>query len=342
MCGINVFDLSVNSQSESNYTAIMVLLFLMKLMEAYEDGIYKEYVRKRYNEYDFKGVMDINRHIKINNPFVGKTAYSTREYSYDNDILCLIRQTLDYIKDYFPDILKGYLNNNVILNEIIDAIENATPSYRMNVNYADSMKCRREITHPMYQKYEDVRKLALMILQESGQNVFDDKEEDTFGILIDISWLWEEFIAVKLLNEYGYLHMLTDNSKGSLQWAKGKPWYPDYIENGKADFKRNIFDAKYKFWDWNNDDIHQLLSYLFLTGGDTCGIIYPSLKEQSPKPNPREINAFASFYNTKPKIYALPLFIPQGEYDDYSEYCKKIDISIQAWKQSFSAHIATS
>ncbi len=93
-----------------------------------EDGIYKEYVRKRYNEYDFKGVMDINRHIKINNPFLGKTAYSTREYSYDNDILCLIRQTLDYIKDYFPDILKGYLNNNVILNEIIDAIENATPS----------------------------------------------------------------------------------------------------------------------------------------------------------------------------------------------------------------------
>lgn len=29
----------------------------------------------------------------------------------------------------------------------------------------------------MYQKYENVRKLALMILQESGQNVFDDKEK---------------------------------------------------------------------------------------------------------------------------------------------------------------------
>lgn len=81
VCGINVFDINVSSESESDYTAIMVLLFLMKLMEAYEDGIYKEYVRKRYNEYDFKGVMDINRHIKINNPFVGKTAYSTREYS---------------------------------------------------------------------------------------------------------------------------------------------------------------------------------------------------------------------------------------------------------------------
>ena len=172
--------------------------------------------------------------------------------------------------------------------------------------------------------------------------MFDDKEEDTFGILIDISWLWEEFIAVKLLNEHGYEHLLTDNSKGSLQWADKEYWYPDYIENGKSDSKRNVFDAKYKFWDWNNDDIHQLLSYLFLTGGDTCGIIYPSQEEQSPEPNPREINAFASFYNAKPKIYALPLFIPQSEYDDYSEYCKKIDISIQAWKQNFSAHIATS
>ena len=212
----------------------------------------------------------------------------------------------------------------------------------MNVNYSDSMKCRREITHPMYQKYEDIRKLALMILQESGQNVFDDKEEDTFGILIDISWLWEEFIAVKLLNEYSYEHLLTDNSKGSLQWADKEYWYPDYIEKGKSDSKRNVFDAKYKFWDWNKDaDIHQLLSYLFLTGGDTCGIIYPSQDEQS-KVEKKEINAFASFYNAKPKIYALPLFIPQSEYDDYGEYYKKINISIQAWKQSFSAQIATS
>lgn len=47
VCGINVFDINVSSESESDYTAIMVLLFLMKLMEAYEDGIYKEYVRKR-------------------------------------------------------------------------------------------------------------------------------------------------------------------------------------------------------------------------------------------------------------------------------------------------------
>lgn len=159
----------------------------------------------------------------------------------------------------------------------------------------------------MYQKYENVRKLALMILQESGQNVFDDKEEDTFGILIDISWLWEEFIAFKLLNEYSYEHLLTDNSKGSLQWSNKEYWYPDYIEKGKSDSKRNVFDAKYKFWEWNKDaDIHQLLSYLFLTGGDTCGIIYPSQDEQS-KVEKKEINAFASFYNAKPKIYALPL-----------------------------------
>ena len=164
--GINVFDISVNSENESDYLPILTILFLQKLVEAYGDGLYKEYVRKNYNDYSFKGAMDINRHIKINNPFTGKTTYSTREYSYDNEILCLIRQTIEYIFDYYPEVGDGYLSNNSVLNEIIDVIETATPSYMMNVNYAESLKSRKEITHPMYQNYDDVRKMALMILHE--------------------------------------------------------------------------------------------------------------------------------------------------------------------------------
>ena len=136
--------------------------------------------------------------------------------------------------------------------------------------------------------------------------------------------------------------MLTDNSKVSLQWSNKEYWYPDYIEKGKSDSKRNVFDAKYKFWEWNKDaDIHQLLSYLFLTGGDTCGIIYPSQEEHRGF-SFKKINSFSSFYKAVPTIYKLPLFIPSSEYDDYGEYYKKINISIQAWKQSFSAQIATS
>ncbi len=336
VCGINAFDINIGSEAESDYTIIMVLLFFMKLAEAFEEGVYKEYVRKKYNEYNLKGAIDINRHIRINNPFVGKTAYLIKEHSYDNDILCLIRQTLEYTIDYYPEIWKGYLANNMFFNEILDIIRTTTTSYRTNVNYAETLKCGKEITHPMYQKYEDVRKIALMILQEAGQNVFVNKEETSLGILIDISWLWEEYIAVALLEQEKYAHFVIGISK-DIQWSDKKYWYPDYVEITTDNAGQNVFDAKYKFWGWNKgEDIHQLLSYLYLTGGEICGIIYPTQDKPGESNDFKEINAFEKFYDKKPKIYKLPFFIPQSENIGYLEYVKEIKESINDWKKRFS------
>lgn len=341
--GMNIFDINIESEEESDYICILVLLFLSKLVEAFADGLYKEYVRSKYNNYDFKGTIDISRHIKINNPFVGKTAYSTREYSYDNEILCLLRQTMDYIIDYYPDLWNGYVRNNPILNEVVEVIETATPSYRINENYSDMIKCRREITHPMYKRYDDARKIALMILQEAGQNVFDNSDDESYGILIDISWLWEEYIAVKLLDEKKYLHMLTDKSKGSLQWSQGEHWYPDFIEKGNERSRRNIFDAKYKYWNWNKDgDVHQLLSYLFLTGGEVCGVIYPS-EEIVNNFECKKLNSFYEFYMGGAILYELPLQIPQSKnFKNYLEYYNAIEKSVIEWQQKFEMNVLNS
>lgn len=99
MYGFNMFNLDVSSKEESDYIIILIVLYLNKLIEAYSDGLYKEYIRKEYNDYNFKGTMDINRHLKLNTPFMGKTAYTIREYTYDNEILCLMRQVIDYIAE---------------------------------------------------------------------------------------------------------------------------------------------------------------------------------------------------------------------------------------------------
>lgn len=342
--GINVFDLNVNSAEESNYTVILALLFLRKLVDAYGDGLYKEYVRNAYNDYDFKGTFDIKRHIMINNPFVGKTAYSIREHSYDNNILCLTRQTLDHITDYYPELIDGYSRYASELREIMDVLEIVTPSYTMNVNYADRVSCHREITNPLYQNYEDVRKLALMILRESGQNIFDNQEEESSCLLIDISWLWEEFIAVRLLDDKCYKHLLNDsNDKGRecLEWSEDEKWYPDFIEDKGYRDRRCIIDAKYKFWEWNKDaDIHQLLSYLFLSGGQMCGVIYPINVEDKGN-NEFEyklLNAYPSFYerDIKPKMYKLPLFVPASdEICSFEKYSIRMEESVKKWKEKF-------
>lgn len=329
--GVNIFNIDINSEKESNYIIILIILFLSKIVEAYGSGLYKEYNRSKYNDYNFKGSIDIDRHIKLNTPFMGKTAYKVREYTYDNEILCLMRQVLDYIIFNHFEVWEVCLNNELMLNEVVSVIENATPSYRMNINYADTISCRREITHPMYQDYEEARKLAIMILSESGQNIFDNSKELSFSLLIDISWLWEEFIAEKLLKEYNYKHLLTDGSAGVLEWSNREYWYPDFIEMEDECNRKNVFDAKYKFWDWDkDDDIHQLLSYLFISGGNKCGIIYPDNK--STTWSYKEIHSYENEY---PKIYKMPMRINCSEAMGYLEYYKTMEESINKWKENF-------
>ena len=288
--GVNIFNIDINSEEESNYIIILIILFLNKIVEAYSDGLYKEYDRIEYNDYNFKGALDINRHIKLNTPFMGKTAYKVREYTYDNEILCLMRQVMDYIKCNHCEVWGEYLNNEPILNEIVEVIYNATTSFKMNFNYADTIKCRREITHPMFQNYEDARKLAIMILNESGQNIFDNSKELSFSLLVD--------------------------------------------EKGDEHKRRNIFDAKYKFWDWDkNDDIHQLLSYLLISGGNKCGIIYPDNKPKTW--SYKEIHSYEKFYgNEYPKIYKMPMYIHHSDNIGYVEYCRLMEESIKKWKDN--------
>ena len=332
--GVNIFHIDVNSKKESNYIIILIILFMSKIVEAYGSGLYKEYNRSNYNDYNFKGSIDIDRHIKFNTPFMGKTAYKVREYNYDNEILCLIRQVMEYIICNHFEVWEACLSNELMLNEIVEVIENATPSYRMNINYADTINCRREITHPMYHDYEEARKLAIMILNESGQNIFDNSKELSFSLLIDISWLWEEFVAEKLLKESKYKHLLTDGSAGVLEWSNREYWYPDFIEKGNAHKRRNIFDAKYKFWDWDkNDDIHQLLSYLLISGGNKCGIIYPDNKSKTW--SYKEIHSYDKFYgNEHPKIYKMPMYIHNSDNIGYIEYCRLMEESIKKWKDN--------
>ena len=332
--GVNIFNIDVNSEKESNYIIILIILFLSKIVEAYCSGLYKEYNRSKYNDYNFKGSIDIERHIKLNTPFMGKTAYKVREYTYDNEILCLMRQVLDYIIFNHFEVWEACLNNELMLNEVVSVIENATPSYRMNINYSDTISCRREITHPMYQDYEEARKLAIMILSESGQNIFDNSTELSFSLLIDISWLWEEFVAEKLLKECNYKHLLTDGSAGTLEWSNREYWYPDFIEMEDECNRKNVFDAKYKFWDWDkDDDIHQLLSYLFISGGNNCGIIYPDNKSKTW--SYKEIHSYDKFYgNEHPKIYKMPMYIHNSDNIGYIEYCRLMEESIKKWKDN--------
>ena len=65
-------------------------------------------------------------HLKKNVPFMGSIAYTTREFTYDNPLMQLIRHTIEYIKNQ-----KGFgvlLDSN---RENMTEITRVTSSYKL-------------------------------------------------------------------------------------------------------------------------------------------------------------------------------------------------------------------
>lgn len=336
--GFDIFDDQISTSNETSFDVILYVMFVVNLKKAFENGLYKVYKTFRHNDYDFKGSFDVSRHIKLNSPFTGKTAYSTREYTYDNDILCMIRQTIDTIKSKYNDFWDSLISRYNSLAEIENIIVSATPSYQWNILYQNRKLCMSKITHPLYGDYEAVRVICQRILSEDGDNIFDNNDNESFALIIDMSWLWEEFVARKLLNTFDYTHIVNNGSKNGLYYSeKKRPWYPDFVERKSQNERRNVVDAKYKFWDYNSKDMHQLLSYLFLTGGTCCGAVFP-VSDKEDNTDCIEIQSYKDFYSTEVTVrcFKLPFKVPDYQEDtSFGEYTCMMEKSIKDWKKSF-------
>lgn len=80
----NIVDLESDANQDNRLFNFLLFLFPCYLKTAMRKGLFKEYIRHRYNDGNVKGAIDIARHIAKNTPFTGNVAYSQREFSYDN------------------------------------------------------------------------------------------------------------------------------------------------------------------------------------------------------------------------------------------------------------------
>src|SRR5699024_8648743 len=94
---INVIDLPVNISFENRLYFFLIYLFPNYLKSAFKKGIYKEYHKFEYNDNRVRGNIDIVKHLKYNIPFAGNIAYSTRELTAQNNVMLLIRDTIEYL-----------------------------------------------------------------------------------------------------------------------------------------------------------------------------------------------------------------------------------------------------
>ncbi len=308
---INLFDLKYHSDEESIFD-FLIYLFPAFLKRAMRQGLYKEYQTREYNDADVKGRIDVARHIRMNVPFAGKVAYSTREYAYDNHVTQLIRHTIEFIANH--PYGGGILKNDDLTKDAVTLIREATPTYSQNERRRVINQNLRPLSHPYFGEYRHLQRLCMQILRYE-EIKYGRNEDEIYGVLFDGAWLWEEYVNTILTNQ-GYIHPQNKIRKGKISlFIDGSGTrYPDFY---KDDI---VLDAKYKRYadiklqNIDGDDLHQVITYMYVLAAKHGGFIVPlqhTIEEN--KSQLKTLNGFGGRMN----IYGITVDSPAQNYQDY-------------------------
>lgn len=265
----NIISLDTDADQENKLFRLLLFLFPHYLQTAMRKGPFKTYVRNCYNDSHVKGTIDVARHIRKNIPFVGNVAYDQREYSYDNDLMELVRHTIEFIrqKPY------GYNLLAKVKGEVQLVVE-ATQNYRAHDRRKVIVENKNNVVrHAYYREYRALQQLCILILQHQKHQIGTGSRQ-VYGILFDGAWLWEEYIST-IIGDFFY-HPMNKAGSGAQRLFAGNIGliYPDFISKNREN--RVIADAKYKPIDnIGNRDYLQLLAYMFRFDAKSGFYFYP-------------------------------------------------------------------
>jgi len=316
---INLFDLQFNSDEESIFD-FLIYLFPSFLKRAIQQGIYREYQTHLYNDANVKGRIDVARHIRLNIPFAGKIAYSTREYAYDNHLTQLIRHTIEFISHHH--LAGNILRNDEDTIEAVKVIRQVTQSYDRNKRQKVLNHNLKPISHPYYGEYLPLQQLCLQILRQEEMKYGQD-EDEIYGILFDGAWLWEEYLNT-FLSEIGFEHPRNKEGTGRKYLFVGNSgWcYPDFINSQK------VLDAKYKWYcDWKkvqSEDLYQVISYMHILDREEGGFIVP-VDWDSMKIPSKTLNGKGGTMS----VYGMNVAYKANCFIDFSKHMENEEINIK-------------
>ena len=328
---INLTSLDVALSSEDKLYQLLMYLFPKYLQAAIRKGLYKEYHRFSYNDSHVKGVIDVRNHLKKNLPFTGNIVYTTREFTYDNPLMQLVRHTIEYIKNQ-KSIGQGVLDNLSTSRENVAEIVRVTPSYKL----ADRAKIIRRnqsklLRHAYFHEYRKLQELCLMILNQEKHGL-GYQDQNIHGILFDVAWLWEEYVHTLLPKDF--IHPRNKEKLGGISvFSVGKrKVYPDFYQEEL----KIVLDAKYKKLEFtekgiNREDLFQLISYSYILEAEKAGLVFPS----EDKVVDNEIGKLAG-YGALLKKWSIQI---SRESSSYSEFCEMMENSEESFKRNITKEV---
>ncbi len=325
----NILDLKSDASVDNRLFNFLLFLFPYFLKTAMRKGVYKQYICRKYNDTNIKGIIDIDRHIKTNTPFVGNVAYNQREFSFDNDVMELVRHTIEFIK--------GKPYGKLLLAKVkeeVNVVTDTTVKYELyDRNKIIEQNKKNHVRHAYYREYLALQRLCLHILQHRRHQIGTGPRQ-VYGIVFDGAWLWEEYVNL-LVADY-FHHPRNKRREGAQRLFNNNIGivYPDFISRDKDN--RIIADAKYKSIDnIGNGDYLQVLAYMLRFDAKYSYFLYPEVsKTQTIKK--LWLNSGTSYEkNVKTRnnvcVTKLGLLIPSdaNSYDDFVLKIKNSEIVFQ-------------
>ena len=313
---------------------LLIFMFPRLFQEAMRQGLFKQYVKREYNDSNIKGTIDVNRHLRFNYPANGRIAYRTREFSYDNHVTQLIRHTIAHIEQL--PMGRAVLYGSKEIEECVKHIVQSTPTFQRGQLRQVMADNRKAVSHPYFTKYKALQQICLAILR--NERVSHGAQTDkVHGVLIDAAWLWEEYLAVVLSENTSFTHHTSDNAfhlfeKSGETFQKVIPDYLDAENNLVADAK---YIPLHRFDRMDAERAaavyYKTIMYMYRFKATKGFLFHPCnqedinyIKEDKEKPLPFTINEglISSDYkivDTEGYLYELGMIIPNA--DNYEAFC---------------------
>ena len=174
-----------------------------------------------------------------------------------------------------------------------------------------------------------------------------------YGILFDGAWLWEEYLATVLVPA-GFEHPQNKKGTGAIKVYDGNYRYPDFYKgkqiskselNSESAESNFVLDAKYKHLDnrkpdsdeitasFSRDDLHQLITYMYIMPAKSGGLIYPYDKNNEQNSNGIVVSTKKCLYGYGGTVATYGVPIPRGdEYKGFVASMKLIEEKLESFK----------
>ena len=345
-CQLNMVDMKVG---KGTISALDLQMFMFPLLfkEAMRQGLYKKYIRKEYNDSNVRGTIDVSRHIRSNYPENGRISYSTKEFSYDNAITQLIRHTIQYM-DSTP---MGHilLRTDKDMESYVRCIIQHTPNYRRNERHNVMAENRTPISHPYFTAYRPLQLLCMSILRRDMASYGMD-DAKIYGVLIDVAWLWEEYIA-DILKSIGFTHHTELNAFKLFNDTRDNHSFqtviPDYVytdENGKY----IVSDAKYiplhRFRQMSAEKAapiyYKTIMYMYRFATDTGYLFHPCSKADADEIEHKNGVTYSDYEianGMNCHLHEVGLTVPdETDFEDFTTRMQEVE---DAFKEKIIEHI---